>query len=357
MSISNITPKIIELTKRKLLSNPNHPLSILRSKMYSFVHKTYPGVFITKDDYDPVVGVRENFDNLLIAPDHPSRRPSDTYYIDENTVLRTHTTAHDCEMLKNHNAFLMTGDVYRRDEIDSTHYPAFHQLEGGRVWNKSEFSFAAQEKAHDFALTELKGMLEGLARECFGDVEMRWYDNYFPFVDPGLELEIRWKDNWMEVLGCGVYHPQVLRNAGKSDDFFGLAFGIGLERWAMKVFDIPDIRLFWSEDQRFLSQFSATKGITKFKSFSKFPLCYKDISFWVPEKFEENDFFELVREVGGDLVERVEKTDKFSKGDKTSYCFRVNYRSMERNLTNEEIDELQFRLREKAVADLKITLR
>lgn len=154
-----------------------------------------------------------------------------------------------------------------------------------------------------------------------------------------------------------MYHQDVLRNAGREESSFGLAFGLGLERWAMKVFDIPDIRLFWSKDERFLNQFSARKGISKFKSFSKFPICYKDISFWVPDNFEENDFFEIARDIGGDLIEKVDKVDKFTKNGRTSYCFRLNYRSMERSLTNEEIDELQFRIRDKALEILKVELR
>lgn len=173
MPLSNITPKIIDLTKRKLLSNQNHPLSILRSKIYTFVDQAYPGVFVKKDDFDPFVPIEDNFDKLLIPIDHPSRKPSDTYYLDDHTVLRTHTTCHDCEMLKSHDAFLMSGDVYRRDEIDATHYPAFHQLEGGRVWNLNAVNHTSIDKAHEFALHELKQMLEGLAREMFGDVEMR----------------------------------------------------------------------------------------------------------------------------------------------------------------------------------------
>ena len=110
----------------------------------------------------------------------------------------------------------------------------------------------------------------------------------------------------------------------------------------MKLFEIDDIRLFWSKDPRFINQFKAGE-ITKFKSYSKYPVCYKDIAFWLadPEEFNENDFFQLVRQVSGDLAETVELIDEFThpKTQRKSLCFRINYRHMDRSLTNEEIDK------------------
>jgi phenylalanyl-tRNA synthetase alpha chain len=356
MSIFNVSPKIRQLMARELLQNPNHPLAILKNRIYQHFHRTYPNTFVTKDDFDPRVPVTDNFDKLLIPPDHPTRFPTDTYFLDNNTVLRTHTTAHDFEMLQKHSAFLIAGDVYRRDEIDSKHYPAFHQLEGARIWTLQEQNLSNYSQAKEFAINELKKTIEGVALEIFGKIEMRWIDAYFPFTDPSLELEVKFQDDWLEALGCGVYHPDVLKNAGKSPDVFGWAFGFGLERWAMKVFGIPDIRLFWSEDPRFLSQFSSEKGLSKFEPFSKYPECYKDISFYIPEKFVENDFFELVRDIGGDLVEKVSKVDQFTKQGKKSVCFRITYRSMDRSLVNEEIDVIQKELREK-VQTLGVILR
>mmetsp|Transcript_13164 Transcript_13164/g.22304 ORF Transcript_13164/g.22304 Transcript_13164/m.22304 type:complete len:151 (-) Transcript_13164:9-461(-) len=143
-----------------------------------------------------------------------------------------------------------------------------------------------------------------------------------------------------------------------TDTQVGWAFGLGLERWAMKLFEIGDIRLFWSEDERFLSQFKEGE-ITKFQPYSKYPACYKDITFWVPEGFSENDFMQVVRGVAGDIAETVELLDDFlhPKTNRRSNCFRINYRHMDRNLTNEEVDKLQFRLREEVVSQLKCELR
>ena len=154
------------------------------------------------------------------------------------------------------DAFLVAGDAYRRDEIDATHYPAFHQMEGVKVWPTETDSY---EKDINLALDHLKTTLEVLAKDVFGnDVEMRWNDDYFPFTDPSVELEIKYQGDWMEILGAGVMTPTVIGNAGiNSRTNVGWAFGLGLERWAMKLFEIPDIRLFWSNDSRFLEQFSA----------------------------------------------------------------------------------------------------
>ena len=126
----------------------------------------------------------------------------------------------------------------------------------------------------------------------------------------------------------------------------------------MKLFEIEDIRLFWSKDPRFLNQFKAGQ-ITKFKSYSKFPVCYKDIAFWLDEDFNENDFFQLVRGVSGDLAESVELIDEFvhPKTQRRSNCFRINYRHMDRSLTNEEIDKYQFELRDRVANELKCELR
>jgi phenylalanyl-tRNA synthetase alpha chain len=116
-------------------------------------------------------------------------------------------------------------------------------------------------------------------------------------------MEIFYNGQWLEVLGCGVMEQKILDNAGQKDQI-GWAFGIGLERIAMVLFDIPDIRLFWSQDDRFLAQFKNGQ-ISRFQPFSKYPSCYKDVSFWCGEEFHDNDFYESVRNVCGDLAEQV----------------------------------------------------
>merc|ERR1712048_561586 len=204
-------------------------------------------------------------------------------------------------------SFLCAGDVYRRDEIDASHYPVFHQCEGVRLFDATKVSV-------DEVKEDLKKTLEGLAAHLFdikvGD-KMRWRDDYFPFTEPSYELDIFYEDDWLEVLGCGVIHHEVLQNAGLDPaKVHGWAFGIGLERIAMVLFGINDIRLFWSDDKRFSDQFDETAfdSKVKFKPFSKYPPVKKDISMWIPDDFVDNDLFGVI------------------------------WRDMSRTLTNEEVN-------------------
>lgn len=277
------------------------------------------------------------------------RLPANTYYLDPQTVLRTHTSAHQTELINSGaTAFLVVGDCYRRDTVDATHFPIFHQMEGVRIFNRSEVSPEDVEKDLKNTLTQLFVHLMG------NSLKVKWIDEYFPFTDPSFEMEVFFGENWLEVLGCGLIHKKLLENCGKSDKI-GWAFGQGLERLAMILYQIPDIRLFWSSDRRFLDQFHDShirlplKQLPPFKSFSKYPACYKDVSFWWPESdFHENDFFEIVREVCGETAEDCVLVSTFThpKTNRKSNCYRINYRSMERSLTNEEVNQLQQRLRE-----------
>jgi len=260
---------------------------------------------------------------------------------------------------------LIRRDFYRRDEIDSSHYPIFHQMEGVRMFSDEDFHGAGvttPEQKLKFVEDDLKNGLEGMVRELFGDVEMRWGDDYFPFTDPSFELEIYFNDEWLEVLGCGVVHKDIVKAVGRGDQP-GWAFGLGLERLAMVLFSIPDIRLFWSKDDRFHHQFESGEIVT-FQPYSKYPPCLKDVSFWTSKEgdestFHQNDLFEVVRDVAGDLVERVELIDVFThpKTNRLSNCFRISYRSMDRSLTNDEIDTLQAKVRDDVVAQLGVELR
>ena len=401
---NNITPHIASLVGRDLHLRSSHPIGIIRSKIQEYFaslsHSTQTDYKIF-DAEDPIVTGQQCFDDLLIPPDHPGRSPSDTYYVTDKTLLRTHTSAHQSQHLKSGiDAFLCSGDVYRRDEIDATHYPAFHQMgecvaivcvvhlsicslfivarilysimhiflyiEGVKLMDPSllkganEISGEQWLKSPECQMVEsdLKSTLEGLMDHLFGpSTQKRWNEDYFPFTQPSFELEIYHNDEWMEVLGCGVIHEQVLHLSNRSDRR-GWAFGLGLERLAMILFKIPDIRLFWTDDERFHSQFEEGK-IIEFQPYSKYPPVFKDIAFWTTTKsdnndssgrseFVENDFFDLVRSVAGDLVERIELIDSFThpKTGRSSRCYRISYRSMDRSLTNEEIDELQFKLRD-----------
>jgi phenylalanyl-tRNA synthetase alpha chain len=248
-------------------------------------------------------------------------------------------------MAAGHRKFLVTGDVYRKDAVDATHYPVFHQMEG---------VFITEE---DIDIEQnLKDTLAGLINTLFPGCEWRVSPDYFPFTEPSYEVEVMYEGKWLEVLGCGVVHKQIMANNGLSHAK-GWAFGLGLERLAMILFKIPDIRLFWSEDERFLNQFKAGDTTTKFQPFSSFPPTDRDIAFWITDSFHENDFSELVRDNGQDLVESLTCVDSFTKGEKTSKCYRIVYRSNERTLTNEEINEIQQKIRAEVVSRFGVTVR
>ena len=366
-SSNNITPHIASLVGRDLHLRQSHPIGIIRAKIQEYFaslsHDTEYKIF---DAEDPIVTSQQCFDDLLIPHDHPGRLPSDTYYVTESTLLRTHTSAHQSQHLRSGvDAFLCSGDVYRRDEIDATHYPAFHQMEGVKLMDHSLVKEASNMSGEEWLKSpecqmvelQLKITLEGLMDHLFGpSTEKRWNEDYFPFTQPSFELEIYHNNEWMEVLGCGVIHEQVLHLSNRGDRR-GWAFGLGLERLAMILFKIPDIRLFWTQDERFHSQFEEGK-IVEFQPYSKFPPVFKDIAFWTSttsdnthnnnDEFVENDFFDLVRSVAGDLAERIELIDFFThpKTGRSSRCYRISYRSMDRSLTNEEVDSLQFKLRD-----------
>ncbi|CRK24701.1 hypothetical protein BN1708_003842 [Verticillium longisporum] len=202
-------------------------------------------------------------------------------------------------------------------------------------------------------------------------LRMRWVEAYFPFTSPSWELEVYYHGDWLEVLGSGVVKQDIFIDAGKPDKL-GWAFGIGLDRIAMLLFQIPDIRLFWSRDERFLGQFRGVSddlaSLRRFVSFSKYPACPKDVSFWLSgvspaggggHPFHENDFMELVRDVAGDRVEDVRVVDDFThpKTGRRSMCYRVNYRSLERTLTNEETNALHGEVKKRLVERLGVEIR
>ena len=197
-----------------------------------------------------------NFTALNIPPFHPSRDLQDTFYLEGDFVLRTHTSPVQIRALRAAPpplAALAPGAVFRRDS-DVSHSPMFHQVEGLLV--DRQVSFA-----------DLKGTLSFFLKELFGPVDMRFRPSFFPFTEPSAEYDISCvfcrgrgcavckKSGWIEVGGCGLVHPNVFASAGLKGKWEGFAFGLGLERLAMLLYNIPNIRLFFENDLRFLKQF------------------------------------------------------------------------------------------------------
>lgn len=357
----NVPAGVLAKVGADLILQRKHPLGILWRAVQQYFSAQDPSCKFFDRDM-PVVTTKSCFDDLRVPPDHPSRKPSDTYYVNADMVLRTHTSAHQCQYMKSYpenSSFLCAGEVFRRDEIDACHYPVFHQCEGVRL-------FDAEKVSGEEVKEDLRKTLEGLAAHLFqlrtDENAMRWLDTYFPFTEPSMELEIFYNDDWLEVLGCGVIHHDVLRTAGLDPaKVHGWAFGLGLERLAMVLFGIPDIRLFWSADPRFSEQFFEDSFAKKvqFKPFSKYPPVLKDISMWIPEDFVDNDLFETIRDEGGDQVERVELVEEFThpKTGRTSRLFRVTWRDMSRTLTNEEVNSKHEIVLSRVVQELKVELR
>jgi len=197
-----------------------------------------------EDDY-------HNFEALNFPPHHPARAMHDTFYFPDGKLLRTHTSPVQIRAMKGKQPpirVIAAGKVYRSDS-DQTHTPMFHQVEGLLVDETSSFA-------------DLKGTLAEFVRAFFErDFEMRFRPSYFPFTEPSAEVDIRWDkedgtERWLEVLGCGMVHPNVLRNCGiDAEKYTGFAFGLGVERFAMLRYGVDDLRLFFENDVRFLKQF------------------------------------------------------------------------------------------------------
>ena len=187
-----------------------------------------------------------NFEALNVPEDHPAKDMHDTFYLNNKGLLRTHTSPvqiRTMEKAKAPHRIICPGKVYRKDS-DLTHTPMFHQIEGLVVEEGASFS-------------QLKGLLNDFLEDFFGkEIELRFRPSYFPFTEPSAEADIRWKKNWLEVLGCGMVHPNVLKGVGvDTKKYSGFAFGLGVERMAMLKYDIPDLRAFFDNDIRFLKQF------------------------------------------------------------------------------------------------------
>jgi len=192
------------------------------------------------------------------------------------------------------------------------------------------------------------------------DVKYRLNKDTFPYTDPSLEMEVEVDGKWVEVLGCGVVKGSVLKKLGVNpDNYTGWAFGFGIERLAIVSMELPDIRLLWSTDERVTKQLHLGQ---KFVEVSKYPSVVRDISFIVPKTFAPNNYFDLVRDIAGNLVEEVALIDEYANDekfgtDKKSYAYRVTYRSNDRTLTNEEVDVLHHTLEKKTAEEFGAIVR
>lgn len=200
-----------------------------------------------------------NFEALNIPADHPAKDEQDTFYVNDEIVLRTQTSPVQVRQMEKGKLpirILAPGRVFRSDEVDATHSPSFHQIEGLVIDRHITFS-------------DLKGTLEVFARELFGEgTKVKFRPHHFPFTEPSAEMDVTCfkcggkgcrfckGSGWIEILGCGMVHPKVLRMSGiDPEQYSGFAFGVGLERIALLKYEIDDMRLLYENDERFLKQF------------------------------------------------------------------------------------------------------
>ncbi len=221
-----------------------HPITRTLQRIESLFHSlgfaTATGPEIETDFY--------NFTALNIPENHPARAMHDTFYIDPQHVLRTHTSPVQVRYMEAHPPplkIISAGRVYRVDS-DATHSPMFHQVEG--LWVDETVSFA-----------NLKGVVQDFLQRFFekDDLRVRFRPSFFPFTEPSAEMDMSWNDGWLEIGGCGMVHPNVLKHVNiDSEKYLGFAFGLGVERLAMLRYGVNDLRLFYESDLRFLKQFN-----------------------------------------------------------------------------------------------------
>ena len=233
-----------------------HPLTLVQDEIIEI----FLGLGFAVAEGPEVESDFYNFEALNIPRDHPARDMQDTFYLSEDVLLRTHTSPMQIRIMKAMRPplrYIFPGRVYRRDIADASHSPVFHQVEGLAV-------------DRNISMGDLKGTLELFAREMFGPrTTTRFRPSFFPFTEPSAEVDVRCflcggegcrvckQSGWLEILGSGMVHPQVLRNVGYDpEEVTGWAFGMGVERIAMLKYGIDDIRLFFENDLRFLTQFS-----------------------------------------------------------------------------------------------------
>lgn len=245
----------VTLPAKKPMVGHRHPNTVALEEVERiFIGMGYEVVEGPEVEYDYY-----NFEALNIPANHPAKDEQDTFYINKDIVLRTQTSStqvHELEKGKLPIRMIAPGRVYRSDEVDATHSPTFHQVEG-LVVDK------------DVTFADLKGTLQQFAKEIFGeDTKVKFRPHHFPFTEPSAEMDVSCfkcggkgcrfckGEGWIEILGCGMVHPHVLEMSGVDpEEYVGFAFGVGLERIALLKYEIDDMRLLYENDTRFLKQF------------------------------------------------------------------------------------------------------
>ncbi len=245
----------VTLPARKMAVGHSHPCTVALEEVERiFIGMGYEVVEGPEVEYDYY-----NFQALNIPKGHPARDEQDTFYINDSIVLRSQTSPVQVRIMEKQKPpirIIAPGRVFRSDEVDATHSPCFHQVEGLVIDKKVTFA-------------DLKGTLDQFAKELFGEeTRVKFRPHHFPFTEPSAEVDVSCfkcggkgcrfckGSGWIEILGCGMVHPNVLKMSGiDPEEYSGFAFGMGLERIALLKYEIDDMRLLYENDERFLKQF------------------------------------------------------------------------------------------------------
>lgn len=340
----------------KDLSDPTnglHAINLVVSKILDYLTKKegWPKPEIRRAS--PISSVTNDFDRLYFPPDSLNRLPRYTRYLDEQTILRTHTTAMIPDILVEIRdkeladySVLCPGICYRRDVVDKRHTGEPHQMD---IWRIKKGAPRLERKA-------LIDLIESVLDAVIPGSEYRANEVNHPYTINGLEVEILVKGYWLELLECGEAHPQLLTDAGLDpEEYSGLAMGIGLDRMVMLLKGIDDIRLLRSEDPRIKQQLT---NLEPYQSVSKYPLVRQDLSVSVLQKTNEEDICETIKDALGDNSDVIEEITIASetnydrlpakaierlgiKPGQKNMLIRVILRSHERSLTHEEANEMR----------------
>lgn len=333
-----------------------HAISLLYEKVAEYMREAHKESDVRVYRKDPIVTVADNYDNLLIATDNISRSSTYTHYVDNEHILRTHTTAQIPAILRelaatrkdwNDVVILLPGLAYRRDVTDKKHVGQVHMLEMWRIVKTG--------KEKPIVKHDLLDVVKGVANTAAPNWKLRIIDSPHPYTKQGIEVNAVLGDRDIEILECGLINDQILANAGLDpSEYSGWALGMGLDRLVMTLKDIPDVRYLRSTNPKIAAQM---KDLEKYHEVSHQPAITRDMSYSVPAGYVEEDINEDIREALGDKQNILESVEILSEtaykdlpqkiqerlgiaNDQKNILVRITLRHLERTLENKEANQI-----------------
>ncbi|MFZ2991499.1 MAG: hypothetical protein WA087_01410 [Candidatus Saccharimonadales bacterium] len=349
---------IPDLTESK---NP-HAIKIIYEQIADYMRRTHPNSDVRVYRMDPIVSVKDNYDNLLIATDNISRSSTYTHYVDKNHILRTHTSAHLPGILRDLSktddwqdvVILLPGLAYRRDVSDKKHVSQVHMLEMWRVVKNSHRPVVIKD--------DLLKVVKGVAETAAPGWKLRIEDSPHPYTNQGIEVNATKDDRDIEILECGLIKEDILKNAGLDPNTHsGWALGMGLDRLVMTIKNIPDIRYLRSKNPNIAKQMMDTNP---YHEVSNQPAIKRDMSYCVPENYVEEDVSADIRQALGHDIDALEDVQIISQTEydklpdnikerlgikigQKNLLVRITLRHLERSITNLEANKMYERIYKK----------